>query len=111
MRLCDFETARACATKFGQVRAEAEPFTKVFSQRAHISAGGTPHAHREIACPVLIFSQQLAVALNGFKGANRDWHGSALNFFAAPREFIKLLSFDLLRRIHRRGLINFAAQR
>ena len=63
LRFSDLETARARATKFCEVRTQAQLLTKIFSQRADISARGRCHAHREIACALFIFSQQLAVTL------------------------------------------------
>ena len=93
------------------MRAETEPFTEIFRERADIGACGTDHAHREIARAVLIFFQQFAVALNGFKRANRDAHRRALNLFAAPRQLIEFFSLNFFRRVHRRRLIDLAAQR
>jgi len=110
-RVRDLKLARARATQLAEVRAQAELFTDRFRERANVSSGRANHAHKQIAGAVVVSFQQRPVARERFELAHGDARGFSFDLFSAPRELVKLFPGNLFRRIHRRGLLNLAAQR
>src|SRR5436305_3135120 len=107
----DAKLARARAPERREMRARAQSRADGLGQSAHVSPRGADYARARVARRVAVRLQVTSVFVSlDFKLAHAHAHGLSLYLLAAPREFIELLSADLLRRVHRRNLLDIPAQ-